>query len=256
MTNAWLVKTLLTSLTFLLLTSGIVAQNTAGQLPRSREISEDDGVPVLTKHLPDWENTRNRAVYILNKNDLQNALGARPILSLIEFESGTEAVTATYDSGKLLLIEYTTPQASSDADAKINWQQSETGQNQTIVYRRIGNYNVFVFDSTDPTAANLLLDQIKYEKNVQWLGADPFMLKRAERALVTGLSEVFVATVYTIVGGIGLAILLGIIVGFTYFRALEQKRSTMQTFSDAGGMTRLNLDGFTPEITPGGLLNK
>ena len=256
MTIAWLVKTLLTSLTFLLLTSGIVAQDTAGQPPRSREISEDDGVPVLTKHLPDWENTRNRAVYILNKNDLQNALGARPILGLIEFESGTEAVTATYDSGKLLLIEYTTPQASSDADAKINRQQSETGQNQTIVYRRIGNYNVFVFDSTDPTAANLLLDQIKYEKNVQWLGADPFMLKRAERALVTGLSEVFVATVYTIVGGIGLAILLGIIVGFTYFRALEQRRSTMQTFSDAGGMTRLNLDGFTPEITPGGLLNK
>ncbi|MCY7349031.1 MAG: hypothetical protein LH614_22805 [Pyrinomonadaceae bacterium] len=256
MNNAWLVKTLLTIFTVLLLISGIVAQNTAQQPPRSREISEDDGIPVLTKHLPDWENTRNRVVYVLNKNDLQNALGSRPILDLIEFESGTEAVTATYEPGKLLLVEYTTPQASSDADIKINQKLLETGQNQTTVYRRIGNYNAFVFDSTDQTAANLLLDQIKYEKNVQWLGADPFMLKRAERALVKGLSEVFVATVYTIVGGIGIAILLGLTVGFIYFRVLEQKRSTMQTFSDAGGMTRLNLDGFTPEITPSGLLNK
>lgn len=247
MNNTWLVKFLILIFTVLLLTSGIVAQNTAAP-PRSREISDDDGIPVLTKHLPDWENALNRAVYILNKNDLRNALGSRPILDLIEFESGTEAVTAPYESGKLLLVEYMTPQSSVDADIKINQRLAETGQNQVIVYRRIGNYNAFVFDATDPAAANLLLDQIKYEKNVQWLGEDPFLLKRAERALVRGLSEVFVATLYTIVGGLGIAILLGIIVGFVYFRLLEQKRSTMQTFSDAGGMTRLNLDGFTPEI--------
>ena len=70
---------------------------------KSREISDDDGLPVLVKHLPDWENARNRSTYILNENDLRNSLGNRPVFDLINFESGTEAVTAPYDQGKLLI---------------------------------------------------------------------------------------------------------------------------------------------------------
>jgi hypothetical protein len=101
-----------------------------------------------------------------------------------------------------------------------------------------------------------LFDQIKYEKNVQWLGEDPFLLKRAERALVKGLSELFVATTLAIISGLGLSVLAGIIVGVIFFKMREQKRATMETFSDAGGMTRLNLDGFTPQIAPDRLLNK
>lgn len=256
MKNSWLLKFLLLIGAALLVSNGVIAQNSSAPQSRSREISEDDGIPVLTKHLPDWENTRNRATYILNQNDLQKALGTRPVFDLIEFETGTEAVSAPYEAGKLLLIEYMTPQSSIDADGKINQRLAEIGQNDSIVYRRIGNYNAFVFDVTDRTAANALLDQIKYEKNVQWLGEDPFLLKRAERAIVQGLSQVFVATVFTIVGGIGLAILLGLIVGYIYFRLSEQRRSTMREFTDAGGMTRLNLDGFTPPIVSDRLLNK
>lgn len=256
MKNAWFVRFLTSICAVFLLTGSIYTQNNPVSQARSREVSDDDGIPVLTKHLPDWENVRNGATYILNQNDLRNALGERSVFDLIEFESGTEAVTAPYEAGKLLLIEYTTPQSSIEADSKINQRLVETGQNQFTVYRRIGNYNVFVFEATDQTAANVLLDQIKYEKNVQWLGEDPFLLKRAERALVTGLSQVFVATVYTIVGGIGLSILMGLIAGFIYYRVREQKRAQMAAFSDAGGMTRLNLDGFTPQITPDRLLQK
>ncbi|MDQ3040935.1 MAG: hypothetical protein M3R11_00975 [Acidobacteriota bacterium] len=234
---------------------GIYAQNSSAPIIKSREVSDGDRIPVLIKHLPDWENARNRAIYILNQNDLRNALGSREVFDLIEFESGTEAVTADYDSGKLLLIEYMTPQSSIDADGKINQRLAEIGQNQSVVYRRIGNYNVFVFDTTDQTAANALLDEIKYEKNVQWLGEDPFLLKRAERAIVVGLSELFVATTLTIVGGIGLSILAGIIVGLIFFRFREQQRATMEEFSDAGGMTRLNLDGLTPQTSPVRVLN-
>jgi len=240
----------------LLITADFFAQTNSTTQPKSREVSEDDGIPVLTKHLPDWENTLNRAVYILNQDDLRTALGERPVFDLIEFESGTEAVTAPYPTGKLLLIEYTTPQASVDADVRIIQRLAEIGQSQSIVYRRIGNYNVFVFDTTDQTAANTLLDQIKYEKSIQWLGEDPFLLKRAERAMVKGLSELFVSTVIAIVGGIGVAILLGFVVGFVYFRLSYQKRARMAAFSDAGGMTRLNLDGFTPEISTDRLLQK
>ena len=55
--------------------------------------------------------------------------------------------------------------------------------------------------------------------------------------------------------GLGLAILLGIIVGFGFYRFRENGRKTIQTYTDAGGMTRLNLDGFTPDIQPERLLN-
>jgi hypothetical protein len=237
-----------------MLMSGVCAQNSSAPPIKSREVSDEDGIAVLIKHLPDWENARNRATYILNQNDLRNALGSREVFDLIEFESGTEAVTADYDAGKLLLIEYMTPQASVDADGKINQRLAESGQNQSVVYRRIGNYNVFVFEATDQAAANALLDQIKYEKNVQWLGRDPFMLKRAERALVVGLSQLFVATTLSILTGLGLSIVAGIVVGILFFRYRQQKRAGMETFSDAGGMTRLNLDGFTPPIASERLL--
>ena len=136
----------------------------------------------------------------------------------------------------------------------IKQQLAEIGQNPPTVYRRIGNYNAFIFDTTDAGAANALLDGIKYEKNVQWLGEDPFLLKRAERAIVVGLSELFVATTLAIVGGLVLSILAGIAAGFIFFRFREQKRAGMNAFSDAGGMTRLNLDGFTSQVSSDRLL--
>lgn len=254
MRSIWLVRVLISICAVFMLISGVCSQSASAPPIKSREVSDEDGIPVLIKHLPDWENARNRATYILNQNDLRNALGSRQVFDLIEFETGTEAVTADYDAGKLLLIEYMTPQASIDADARINGRLAEIGQNQSIVYRRIGNYNVFVFEANDQAAANALLDQIKYEKTVQWLGRDPFMLKRAERALVVGLSELFVATTLSILTGLGLSIVAGIIVGILFFRYRQQKRAGMETFSDAGGMTRLNLDGFTPPIASERLL--
>lgn len=246
MRKIWLVKFLILIGCVFSATGGVYAQNNSAPPIKSREISDGDGIPVLTKHLPDWENARNRATYILNRNDLQNALGNQPVFDAIEFQSGTEAVIAPYEQGKLLIVEFSTPQASVDADAKIQQKLSANGQNAPIFYRRIGNYNVFLFDGGDETAANTLFDQIKYEKNVQWLGEDPFYYKRAERTLARGLSEVFIATVLWIVGGLGLAILAGIGAGFLFYRWREQKRGAMKEFSDAGGMTRLNLDGFTP----------
>lgn len=237
-----------------LLASGVSAQQKTVPQPKSGEVSDGDGVPVLIKHLPDWENAQNRSTYILNQTDLRNALGDRPVFDLIEFESGTEAVTASYDAGKLLLVEYTSPQASIDADGRINQRLAEIGQSQPIIYRRIGNYNAFVFDAADTDSANALLDQIKYEKMVQWLGEDPNLIKRAERAIVTGLSELFVATTLAIVGGFGLSVLAGIIVGLVYFRLRDRRRAGMDAFSDAGGMTRLNLDGLSAQTSPDRLL--
>ena len=255
MRNLWLIRISISICTVFMLMSGVIAQNSSAPTIKSREVSDEDGIPVLIKHLPDWETARNRATYILNQNDLRNALGSREFFDFIEFESGTEAVTAEYDSGKLLLVEFSNPESSIDADNRIKQRLAETGQGGTIAYRRIGNYNAFVFDTTDTAAANALLDQIKYEKNVQWLGEDPFLLKRAERALVKGLSELFIATTLWILGGLGLSVWAGSAVGIIFFRYRQQKRAGMETFSDAGGMTRLNLDGFTPQTTAERLLN-
>ncbi|MDQ2745790.1 MAG: hypothetical protein M3T96_00820 [Acidobacteriota bacterium] len=253
MGKIWSSKFLMLIGCVVLAASGVFAQNSVAPPTKSREVS-DDGIPVLTKHLPDWENTRNRATYILDQNDMRNALGNRPVLDLINFASGTEAVVAPYEQGKLLLVEFSNPQASSDADEKIKRNLAETGQSAAIFYRRIGNYNAFFFDSTDESAANELFDQIKYEKNVQWLGEDPFYIKRAEHAMVNAWTEVFIATTFTIVGGLGFAILAGIGVGFLFYRSRTRRRAGMEAFSDAGGMTRLNLDGLTP--APDRLLNE
>lgn len=232
----------------------VSAQQKASPPIKSQEVSEEDGIPVLIKHLPAWENARNSATFITSSDDLKNALGERPIFDSIDFIAGAEAVTAPYPQGKLLIVEYTTPQASADTDNKIKQKLAESASNPPVFYRRIGNYNVFLFDGTDETAANSLFDQIKYEKTVQWLGEDPSFLKKAERALVKGTADLFLSTVTAIILGLGFAVLTGIGVGLVFFRIREQKRATMNEFSDAGGMIRLNLDELTPEISPSRLL--
>lgn len=249
MKKVWIVKSLLSICAVLMLTCGIFAQALDSPQMKSQEVSETDGLPVLLKHLPDWENAQKRAVYANNIDDLRQALGTRPVFDTIDFVAGTEAVTASYEQGKLVIIEFTTPQGSVDTDNRVNQFLAEAGQNPPFVYRRIGNYNAFVFDAPDAVAANALLDEVKYEKLIQWLGADPFILRRAERAFINDTSDLFIATLLMIVIGIGSAILLGLAIGFIYFRLREQKRSTMEAFSDAGGMIRLNLDDLTPQIS-------
>ena len=87
-----------------------------------------------------------------------------------------------------------------------------------------------------------MLDQVKYEKTVQWLGEDPFLIKKFERYIATTGRDVALSTVFFIVFVFLTAIVLGVIVGFVYFRFRENQRAGMATFSDAGGLTRLNLD--------------
>ncbi|HMQ05517.1 MAG TPA: hypothetical protein PKD26_16490 [Pyrinomonadaceae bacterium] len=208
---------------------------------RSMEISEDDGLPVLIKHLPDWESVRSSTVFVNSADDLKSAVPYRPILDVIEFAGGTEAVAADYSVGKMVIIEFPTPQGSASADARVLERLAQNPDPATV-YRRIGNYNAFVFDVADPEAAIALLDQVRYQKSVQWLGEDPFLLRKIERYFVETTRDIFIATVTWIVGGFGLSAVIGLIVGLGYFRYREQQRAKWNAYSDAGGMTRLNLD--------------
>lgn len=210
--------------------------------------AEDDKIPVLIKHLPDWENTRNGAMYISNAEELRRSLGERAIFDLIIPGNGIEAAAATYPQGKLLIVEYPTPQASSDADAQFKQRLAETAQIPPVYYRRIGNYSAFVFDASDEAGANALLDGVKYEKYVQWLGENPMpqiQAERTEREFAIGTGELFLSTVIFVAFGFASTVLVGVIVGLIFFYIREQKRTTTHIFTDAGGMTRLNLDGLT-----------
>jgi hypothetical protein len=222
---------------------------------KSQEISEKDGLPVLLKHLPDWESKQKEAAFVTDSAGLKRAAGDRAVLGLIDFTGGTEAVTAQYPAGRLLIVEFTSPQASIDADNQITNYLAQHAD-EASVYRRIGNYNVFVFDSADPAAATALVDQVKYEKNVQWLGEDPFLFRNLERHFVNTTADIFVSTVEWIVLGMGITLLLGAILGYVYFQFRERQRLTMKEFSDAGGMVRLNLDGFTPDLSSERLLGE
>jgi hypothetical protein len=217
---------------------------------KAQEVDLTD-TPAPLEHLPDYDSVASRAVFATDANTLKRALGEHSELDLIDFTAETEAATAPYPAGKLLIVEYSSPQASSEADAR--FQQAVAGK-PSILYRRIGNYNAFVFDVADAAAANALLDQIHYEKQIQWLGDAP--AKPSHGVSVPQMANVLLSSVMWIVGCGVLAILGGGVVGWLYWRRMKQRRAAMSTFTDAGGMTRLNLDGFTPDTLPDRLLGK
>jgi hypothetical protein len=173
------------------------------------EVSDEDGIPVLVKHLPNWTSVRAQAYLTNDLGQLKGIVTAQPVLDRIEFIPGTEAVTAPYDAGRLVIIEYPSPAWSAEIDNRVTQYVNETGGGQ-FAYRRIGNYNAFVFNLTDAEAAAGLLDQVKYEKNIQWLGNDPFAQSRAERHFVVTTSDIFLSTVLAIVLGMGLSIIGGL----------------------------------------------
>lgn len=219
---------------------------------KSQEVSDVDGLPVLVKHLPDWENRRQTTAFATNTDELRRALGDRPLLEVIEFAPGTEAATAQYDEGRLLIVEHASPQVSIEADQKIAAAIAANDDGKTY-NRRIGNYNVVLFDANGSWSASSLIDQVKYEKDIQWLGKNPFAIS-AERAFVMTTADIFFSTMMVIVGGAVSAVLAGLVIGYFFFFFRDGKRNTMTAYSDAGGMTRLNLDGFSEDISSERLL--
>jgi hypothetical protein len=206
----------------------------------------EDDIPVLVKHLPDWQTAQRNAVYAVNIGALRDAISNQPILNELNFDGGTEAVTANYGQSQLVIVEFTTPQFSVDNDqriaAKIQELRSQ-GQAVPSAYRRIGNYSVFVFNAPDQKTANDLIDQVKYEKVVQWLGEDPHLYERLQRYLAQTSAGVLAAVLKS--SGLSLLLCLGIgtLIGALLFRRRRAQQAAL--YSDAGGGVRLNLDELT-----------
>ncbi len=219
----------------------------------------DGEIPVLVKHLPEWEAKLQNTVYSISLPTLQDAAGQRPVLNAVNFSGGAEAVTALYDTSRLVIVELTTPQLATDNDARINARINELrsgGQPVPSAYRRVGNYAVFVFDAPSETVATQLMDRIAYEQVVQWLGDNPNWLIRAEREYRQTTAGVILAVFKA--SGLSLLICLAIggIFGSIVFRRRRAQQATTEAYSDAGGMLRLNIDKMTPEVNPARLLGK
>ncbi len=217
---------------------------------KSQEVSEVDGIPVLIKHLPNWEQVRESARLATTNDELKAVIGDRPALTVIDISGGTEAAIANYEVGTFVIIEFMTPQAATYANDIYRRHVTEFPQQPPVVYRRVGNYSVFVFDANDSAAAAALIDQVKYEKSVQWLGEDPFYQQRLERYVAVMSRDVALSTLVWAGAIGGSAILIGIVIGFLFFRFREKTRLARTAYSDAGGLTRLNLDDLSEAGTP------
>jgi hypothetical protein len=227
------------------------AKDDAALLGFARSFAEtlDAGVgeiPVLVKHLPDWETAQEEAAYAVSYEQLQKIAGNRPALDVVSFEGGTEAVSAIYQqAGHLVLVEYATPQIAFDEDARIKARiaaLSGEGKPAPSAYRRVGNYAVFVFDAPDESAAASLIDKVKYEKDVRWLGENPYAVERANRAWLNMSTSVIVNTVKAAGLAIVLCLAIGGIFGGWIFTRRRAQAALSEKFSDAGGMVRLNID--------------
>jgi hypothetical protein len=219
----------------------------------------ENEIPVLVKHLPDWEAAQERAVYAISSHALQEATGTQPIFEAINFNEGAEAVTASYDSSRLVIVEYATPQIAASEDARITARLQELraqGQPLPSAYRRVGNYSVFVFGAPDETVAAQLIDRVKWEQSIQWLGENPLLWARAQKqhtheavGLILGIARTIGFFVALCLGGGG-------IVGGIFFlrRRAQQRAMTAEAYTDAGGMLRLNIDEMTSETDPARLL--
>lgn len=204
----------------------------------------DGDLPVLVQHLPGGATAR--PTYAVSLEILQALVPGQPILSEISFEGGTEAVTTNYGASQLVIVEFSTPQFSIDNDQRI-WNRISALKSQSqpapIAYRRVGNYSVFVFNSPDEKTANALVDQVQYEKVVQWLGDDPHLADRLQRYFSRTTAGVLLA----VIESSGLSLLLCLGVGGLFGALLFRHRRARQVafYSDAGGATRLNLDDLT-----------
>jgi hypothetical protein len=221
----------------LLLTLSVFSQS----LPSNKTSKiENLELPELIEHLPDWENAKDRAKFVTNLIELKKIFPNEPIVDLIDFSGGTLTVSADYEQGRLLIVEFTTPQFAVQADEK--FKQFLTQNQGNTHYKKVGNYSIFLFNKIDEQSAAAFVDRIDYGKTVQWLGEDPYYLAKVERYYAETLTGALVSSFLFI--GIALAVttLLGILAGFLMYYSRKNRREANGMFSDAGGMTRLNLD--------------
>lgn len=216
--------------------------------------------PLLPTYLPEQSKIANSEKYLVGPEAFARIPEISDLKDTIDFTGGTHAAVADYNNGNgkmsIVLIEFQSPQFAADGLAKIQAHFNSLTQEEQKkrILRRVGNYAVEAVNVSDPNAAEEVLKQVKYMVRVHWEGKnasdiplpfrppDPTALREVIR---TG--QFLVATFYWI--GILLvgAVLSGIFIGgaFFYWRRAQRRKFELDGgFTDAGGMTRLNLDNY------------
>lgn len=219
----------------------------------------DADIPPLIKHLPNADEAQKTAIYLHNISNLRDFDNQMGVLAAIEADGNADVAINSYGPSRLVIVEFNTPQLATDNDKRIVARIQELwklGQPAPSAYRRVGNYSVLVFGAPDEQTAKQLIDQVKYEQVVQWLGDNPNILKEAEKRYVNTTLGVLIAVLkasgYALITCLGLGGLFGGLL-FSYRRA---QNKDVTAYSDAGGMLRLNLDEMTPETNPARLLRE
>ena len=229
-------------------------------LARSLADNLDKGageIPVLVKHLPGWQQAQ--VLYAIDNETLKRMVSNQTVLDVVSFNGGAEAAAAEYGPQKLVVIEFNTASLATDNDQRIKAKLQELGtQGQPVptAYRRVGNYSVFVFDAPSAEAANQLIDQVKYQQVVQWLGQNPFSYEQATREFTETTLGVLVSVVQT--SGLALVgcLAVGGLFGALLFRSRRAQQRSREAYADSDAMLRLNLDELTPENDPARLLER
>ena len=229
-------------------------------LARSLSDNLDKGageIPVLVKHLPGWQQAQ--VLYAVNNQTLKEMFSNQPVFDAVSFEGGAEAAAAEYGQQKLVVIEFNTASLATDNDQRIKAKLQELGtqgQPMPAAYRRVGNYAVFVFDAPTAEAANQLIDQVKYQQVVQWLGPNPFSYEQATREFTETTLGVLVSVVQT--SGLALVgcLAVGGLFGTLLFRSRRAQQRSREAYADSDAMLRLNLDELTTENDPARLLGR
>ena len=217
---------------------------------------EAGGVPVLARHLPDWEQIQNRIKYVVSAPALGNIVNQDTVLDALNFTGGTEAAVVDYDASaatdnqaaRLIIVEHLTPQLATDNFNRVNElikQRREQGAGVPSDFRRTGNYLVFVYGVSDAETGATLAKRVRYEQDVRWLGDYPFAQERAERQYTMMTISVLIGSLKTTGIAVTFCLLVGIFVGGTVFMRRRSQSAAADIFTDAGGMVRLNIDELT-----------
>lgn len=235
-----------------------IADDVCAQMQTNLPPTSD--LPLLPTYLPDQTKLIGSEKYLIGPMAVSQVLSVSDLKDGIDFTGGTHAVVADYNNGSgkmsVILIEFQSPQFATDGLAKIqqHFNSLSAEEQKKRIIRRVGNYAVEAVNVTDLKAAEELLGQIKYMARVYWEGKgmasiplqfrppDPIAV---QEAIQTG--HFIVATFYWIGVLVLGAVIIGVLSGGAFFYWRRAQRGQMgvdEIFSDAGGMTRLNLDNY------------
>jgi uncharacterized protein DUF6599 len=239
-------------------------------------IGGEGELPPLPLHLPGTDKIAESEKYVVGPAALARLKNFGDLKDVVSFNAGAEVVTADYRSGggqmNLIIVEYYSPQVAGDGEGRIRDHFNALPQEEKdrLIIKRVGNYVVIMSNIQDMPAAQNIVGQIKYQKEIYWAGRKFTDIPLAHRPPDPLAVEQYTRTVKTMIRSFywtGIVLLSGLLLGFTagfslfqWKRYRRRKLGLDNVFSDAGGSLRLNLDDYilpdNPQIDQSGASEK